>query len=242
MNPLFVFVPGSLPCSSISSTTKQCRPRFSITASSDNPSHSTPPTLSPTLQSLIHRQTQRPIYFHDSPPSTSSFHPLTYSAELNKQFLTQSQLVTLQESFPLGYNPAILLSNSVESLIDSARNDVYSKYPSIDQPGNALYPEFRAKACWRDFWHFVRIVQYAVALEITDESYLNPLGLEIMNELYKEFSVPIDAMMCGVQSLKKYAMKLYSEHYTIDSDETKSGLVLIESNFDQLINALRAFE
>lgn len=79
--------------------------------------------------------------------------------------------------------------------IDAARAQILERFPGITAPGGALYPEMRAKACWRDLSEFCRVVGYGVACggEVFSES-----GVECMKEVYKVLKVPIEPLIAGV--------------------------------------------
>ncbi|ELS02083.1 Phycobilisome protein [Xenococcus sp. PCC 7305] len=124
---------------------------------------------------------------------------------------------------------ARLLRDQASNLVDQARKEVLAAYPNITEPGGGLYPPIRAEACWRDFWHFLRCISYAVGGASVD--YLSEQGLGYMEQLYQELQVPLDAMILGLEQLKFYSL----QETTNDNDHD------LEPYFDQLINNLKEF-
>lgn len=98
-----------------------------------------------------------------------------------------------------------LLRDRVAEIVDEAREQVLTTYPDITQPGGGLYPQERATACWRDFWHFLRCISYGIAGEHPD--YTGSTGLHYMKLLYEELKVPLDAMVVGLEGLKTASLK-----------------------------------
>lgn len=122
-----------------------------------------------------------------------------------------------------------LLRDHATDLISKARGEVLAAYPNITEPGGGLYPPMRAEACWRDFWHFLRCISYAIAGESVD--YLSESGLDYMEQLYQELQVPLDAMVLGLEQLKFYSLKEFPTEQRQD----------LEPYFEQLINQLKEF-
>ncbi|NEQ48753.1 MAG: phycobilisome protein [Leptolyngbya sp. SIO3F4] len=126
------------------------------------------------------------------------------------------------------------LRDHANDIVDAARAQVLSHFPGIIEPGGGLYPEMRAEACWRDFWHFLRCITYGIAAQRTD--YTSAIGLTYMEELYQELQVPLDAMEYGLQALKTASKeRLVQEGLTITETQ-------LEPYFDHLINALSRFQ
>jgi len=124
---------------------------------------------------------------------------------------------------------AKLLRDHASDLVGKARGEVLAAYPNITEPGGGLYPPMRAEACWRDFWHFLRCISYAVAGSSVD--YLSEPGLGYMEQLYQELKVPLDAMILGLEQLKFYSLQEFPTDKKSD----------IEIYFDKLINQLKKF-
>jgi allophycocyanin-B len=124
---------------------------------------------------------------------------------------------------------AKLLRDNANGIVALARKEVLAQYPNISEPGGDLYPPARAEACWRDFWHFLRCVTYGIAgrsLQFTSTE-----GLHHMEELYQELKVPLQAMILGLENLKKYSLEKFSR-----SEQQEIG-----SYFDRLIEGLKNF-
>ena len=100
---------------------------------------------------------------------------------------------------------AKFLRDRVTEIVDEAREQVLTTYPDITQPGGGLYPQERAAACWRDFWHFLRCISYGIAGEHPD--YTSTTGLHYMKLLYEELKVPLDAMVVGLEGIKTASLK-----------------------------------
>jgi len=97
------------------------------------------------------------------------------------------------------------LRDEAAEIVDEARIQLLEKFPGIAEPGGRLYPQERADACWRDFWHFLRSITYGIAGGRRD--YTSQLGLHHMEALYRELQVPIDAMASGLKELKAASLK-----------------------------------
>ena len=125
---------------------------------------------------------------------------------------------------------ARLLREKASEIVAQAREQVLATYPQITQPGGDLYPPERAETCWRDFWHFLRCITYGIAgnnPQFTSES-----GLENMRLLYQELSVPLEAMICGLENLKTISLQQFKP-------EEQGELT---PYFDHLIMALKQFQ
>ncbi len=100
---------------------------------------------------------------------------------------------------------AVFLRETANEIVTDARQQVLIQHPGITEPGGALYPEFRAKACWRDFWQFLRCITYGIAMDSSE--FTSAAGLAAMNELYTEMQVPLPAMVTGLEALKVESLK-----------------------------------
>lgn len=127
-----------------------------------------------------------------------------------------------------GFAAAALFRDNADEIVTDARKLVLVQHPGITEPGGALYPEFRAKACWRDFWQFLRCITYGIATGSTE--FTSEPGLAAMNELYTEMQVPLPAMVTGLEALKVESLKRLPEQ----------GAELAPY-FDHLIEKMRAF-
>ncbi|TGG92583.1 MAG: phycobilisome polypeptide [Aphanocapsa feldmannii 277cV] len=122
-----------------------------------------------------------------------------------------------------------LLQSCADDLVAAARSQLLLEQPQLVERGGALYPGFRAEACWRDLWHFLRCVLYAGACGLSD--FTAPRGLEAMAELYLELSVPLDAMVRALVLLKQNTLAAAGAQ----------GIDVLDQAFDHLIGALAAF-
>lgn len=130
------------------------------------------------------------------------------SADDERQYLTNEDLSQIERLAPgTALLSAIVqhLRNHVTEIVDEARVGVLATFPDITEPGGGLYPELRAEACWRDFWHFLRCITYGIAGQHTD--YTSAEGLGYMQQLYQELQVPLDAMVVGLEGIKIASLK-----------------------------------
>jgi Phycobilisome protein len=170
----------------------------------------TMPPLSEKVQLLI--QKARIVSF----TTWQNTHPdealqVFQTADDERQYLTDEDLNQIELLAP----GTTLLSSVVQQLrdrandiVDEARTEVLETFPGITQPGGGLYPELRAEACWRDFWHFLRCITYGIAGQHTD--YTSAEGLGYMKALYQELQVPLDAMVVGLKGIKTAGLKWVS--------------------------------
>ena len=127
---------------------------------------------------------------------------LFQAADDDRRYLTEAELVAIDAN-----SSAVVtfLRDHANEIIDEARAEVLAQFPGITEPGGGLYPPERATACWRDFWQFLRCVTYGIAGQRSD--YTSSIGLDYMNQLYREFQVPLPAMVAGLQSLKSVSLR-----------------------------------
>lgn len=149
------------------------------------------PQLSPRAESLIQLQLKNPLF--DSAKPSSDLSPLLSSLNSSSSYLSLSHLNPPHTSLHLA---ADAIRIHTPSAIQKARAVIIAEFPGIDQPGGGLYPEFRAKACWRDLNEFARVVAYGAAC---GTGVLSTRGVEIMKQMYDELQVPLEAMKRGVQ-------------------------------------------
>ncbi len=124
---------------------------------------------------------------------------------------------------------AKLLRDRVAEIVDEARADVLLKFPTIAEPGGGLYPPIRAEACWRDFWHYLRPVTYAIVGG--QRQYTSAEGLKYMQLLYQELAVPLEAMAVGLDGLRSASLS------RIEANQKQ----IISPYFDDLIVSLKSF-
>jgi len=129
-------------------------------------------------------------------------------ADDERRYLTDEDFESIAELAPkmtTAIPIARKLRDEAAEIVDEARIQLLEKFPGIAEPGGRLYPQERADACWRDFWHFLRSITYGIAGGRRD--YTSQLGLHHMEALYRELQVPIDAMASGLKELKAASLK-----------------------------------
>ncbi|MEO1403527.1 MAG: phycobilisome protein [Cyanobacteria bacterium J06635_1] len=181
--------------------------------------------LSPKVKDLIAKA--RIVSFESWQPQ--------YSPELIDRWQTaddEARYLTDGDLQMLPNGPSMTLARTLRDLateiVDEARGQVLDQFPGITEPGGGLYPEIRAKACWRDFWHFLRCITYGIAAGRTD--YTSTTGLGYMEQLYQELKVPLEAMVVGLEGLKAASLK------RVEIEES-----VLTPYFDHLIHAMAAF-
>jgi Phycobilisome protein len=191
----------------------------------------TKPPLSDKVQELI--QKSRIVSFDNWQDTYSADAiALFQTADNAGRYLTDEDLQSIQQQVPLTEFMLVVqrLRDRAIEIVDEARTQVLTNFPSITQPGGGLYPIERAEACWRDFWHFLRCITYGIAGHRTD--YTSPEGLHYMNLLYQELQVPLEAMVVGLEGIKAASLKRVEpeQHATL------------APYFDHLIQQLRQFQ
>jgi hypothetical protein len=150
---------------------------------------------------------------------------LLQTADDQRRYLTDAELTVID---PLHSSPVTaLLRDQATEIIDEARTEVLAKFPGIIEPGGGLYPPARAAACWRDFWQFLRCVTYGIAGHRSD--YTSSIGLDYLNQLYRELQVPLPAMVAGLQALKTASLRRLEQP------------AAVAVYFDRLISDLQTF-
>jgi|GEM_PF-253903 len=124
-----------------------------------------------------------------------------------------------------------VLQPEAEALVARARSQLLDEQPELIQPGGGLYPPFRAAACWRDLWQFLRCVLYGAASGVVD--FTAPRGVQALELLYQELHVPLGAMVRGLELLKQHTM-------TICPGQQETGDTVVAC-FDHLIGSLQGF-
>ncbi|MGD1862196.1 MAG: phycobilisome protein [Leptolyngbyaceae cyanobacterium] len=153
------------------------------------------------------------------------------AADDERRYLTNMDCEQIQALMPETANSLAIaqsLKGQVVSIVNEARGGVLENFPDITQPGGGLYPVERADACWRDFWHFLRCITYGIAAQRTD--YTSAEGLRAMRLLYQELQVPLDAMVVGLEGIKRASLS-----------RLETATVAVEPYFDHLIAELRQF-
>lgn len=142
------------------------------------------------------------------------------------RYLTDSDLEKISST---SVDYAKVLRDKATEIVDLARENVLAQYPHITEAGGDLYPSERAQACWRDFWHFLRCITYGIAGEIY--SYTSEEGLNNMRLLYLELKVPLLPMVTGLEGLKTFGLKQFSE-----TEQQK-----LAPYFDHLTDQMKSF-
>lgn len=125
-----------------------------------------------------------------------------------------------------------ILQPEAEALVARARSQLLEEQPELIQAGGGLYPPFRAAACWRDLWQFLRCVLYGAASGIVD--FTSPRGVQAMELLYQELHVPLGAMVRGLELLKQHTMTICPIHQSTGDT--------VVACFDHLIDSLQGFQ
>ncbi|MEG4442177.1 phycobilisome protein [Microcoleus sp. AT9_B5] len=153
-------------------------------------------------------------------------------ADNQSRYLTDEDLERIKNLHPhlsLMLEKARLLREQAPNIVADARKKVLADFPNITEPGNDLYPPERAEACWRDFWQFLRCITYGIAGN--NPQFTSPEGLKNMELLYQELRVPVSAMLCGLEQLKKVSL----QHFNSEDRD------LLSLSFDHLISGLKTF-
>jgi Phycobilisome protein len=171
------------------------------------------PLLSEKVQALIQKAgIVSFVTWHDTHSAEAL--QIFQSADDERQYLTNEDLSQIERLAPgTALLSAIVqhLRDRVTEIVDEARAGVLETFPDITEPGGGLYPELRAEACWRDFWHFLRCITYGIAGQHTD--YTSAEGLGYMQQLYQELQVPLDAMVVGLEGIKIASLKRVEPEY-----------------------------
>jgi hypothetical protein len=155
------------------------------------------------------------------------------AADDARLYLTEAELTQIELRSPQTSHlvPLVrILTAQAIDIIDEARASVLLQFPTITEPGGGLYPPERAEACWRDFWQFLRCITYGIVGG--NSQYTSEEGLNYMRLLYRELSVPLDAMIVGIEGLKAASLR------RVDPD----SVLVLSPYFDHLINKLGAFK
>ena len=166
------------------------------------------------------------------PRLSSAQRTIFAEADEQRRQLLPSELDQLRGNPRSAARLVATLQPEAEVLVARARSQLLDEKPELIQPGGGLYPPFRAAACWRDLWQFLRCVLYGAASGIVD--FTSPRGVQAMELLYQELHVPLGAMVRGLELLKLHTITL------CPSDQPMGDTV--EDCFDHLIGSLRGFQ
>ena len=154
------------------------------------------------------------------------------NADNNSSYLSDEDLDAIKSEAPQleeNLQCSQILREKASQIVDDARKQVLIKFPKITDEGGELYPPFRAEACWRDFWHFLRTISYGIAGK--NDNFTSADGLENMKLLYEELKVPLPAMIVGLENLKVYGLSHFSAEQQQD----------LGVYFDHLIAKMKQF-
>ena len=106
-----------------------------------------------------------------------------------------------------GVDPGLprTLQDRAEVLVTEARRHLLLRQPQLTAPGGALHPEDRAEACWRDCWHFLRVLIYSIASGRS--AFTDSEGMAVLRKLYSLKGVPIHAMTIALEELHHLTRK-----------------------------------
>ena len=138
----------------------------------------------------------------DLPQATRS---ILERADQAQRQLSSDELTTICQVSGIDVSLADNLIQRSDQLVKQARAHLIATQPHLVQPGGALHPEDRAKACWRDCWNFLRVITYAVACN--QSCFTNPSGMAALRELYRRMNVPIEGMNIALGQLKEKALE-----------------------------------
>ena len=129
-------------------------------------------------------------------------------ADQAKRLLSEDELRRCCRWSGVEADPLIRLQQEVPGLVDLARSALLSEQPDLIRPGGKLYPETRARACWTDCFHFLRVSLYGAALgrtQITDSE-----GMRALAELYALLDVPVPALLSALKHLSRHSVAAYT--------------------------------
>ena len=154
-------------------------------------------------------------------------------ADDDRRYLTDEDFESITQLAPKMTSHVMiarLLRDQSAEIVDEARVQLLPQFPGILEPGGRLYPQLRADACWRDFWHFLRCVTYGIAGGRRD--YISQLGMHYMEALYGELQVPIAVMSQGLKELKTASLNRLSESDQVSIGPYFDHLILHLDHFD----------
>lgn len=108
-----------------------------------------------------------------------------------------------------------------DKAIIMAKKAVLSEHIGITEPGGALYPEDREKACWRDLKCFLRDIGLFCAGGKYSED-----GAQVIKEVYSELKVPLEAVKTGLNAMQKVI--------EIESEWNEAVMELVNEAFERL--------
>ena len=149
------------------------------------------------------------------------------AADQERRQLSQEELLSLCAASGQDASLPRRLQNHADDLVNQARCHLLEQQPQLVQPGGALFPGERADACWRDCWHFLRVIVYAMACKRSN--FTNPTGMAALRELYQRMGVPTEGLNIALMQLNVLAAKEF---------ERGADQELINACFQHLIEQL----
>ena len=131
------------------------------------------------------------------------------SADDHRRHLSHIELKEVCAFSSMDSQPLLTLQENADLIVEAAKSRLLKENPELIEIGGALFPEYRAEACWRDCWHFLRFAIYAAAAD--RPTFTHPPGVEGMSELYKELNVPIPSLAMAMKYLQEQAVGLISK-------------------------------
>ena len=122
---------------------------------------------------------------------------------------------------------AAVLRDRRNEIISTERAANFAAAPGIEDEGGALWPTFRADACWRDIENFLRVVQYwCVCCDGGKAAWLSGEGCVIMAEIYRELEVPLKEMIVGVRAAAEFVGSELMVEGVVEADRDAAALAL----------------
>lgn len=175
------------------------------TVNSDNHQNSDDFVMSTEALALLREQLRHPV-----------FDPSLVHGELGSilsrlqdgesvRFVRWSDLSAVEGEDRTNVGKAVdILAEGYERYIEYARETIKQTFAGITEPGGKLYPQMRSDACWRDLVSFTRVVGYAIA---SDGLGFSERGLDTLSRVYKQLDVPLNAVLVGVDAVRRAAVQ-----------------------------------
>ena len=103
---------------------------------------------------------------------------------------------------------AQILTESRETIVKDAGNQLFQKRPDVVSPGGNAYGEDMTATCLRDMDYYLRLVTYGVVAG--DVTPIEEIGLVGVTEMYKSLGTSIEAVAESVRLMKGVAGSLMS--------------------------------
>lgn len=103
---------------------------------------------------------------------------------------------------------AQILTESRETIVKDAGNQLFQKRPDVVSPGGNAYGEDMTATCLRDMDYYLRLVTYGVVAG--DVTPIEEIGLVGVTEMYRSLGTSIEAVAESVRLMKGVATSLMS--------------------------------